>query len=119
MLVFSVDEQPSLQCLVHWACDADEFCPDAVKVIVANKTDLRSEVSLESVTQFADRYDCDCVFHVSAKTGDGVEQAFQQVTEKLVRMQKSGIARSKTGEFGRTVGLEEPMGKRWQSGCCS
>ena len=119
ILVFSVDDESSLQCLVHWACDTLEFCPDAIKVVVGNKVDLRSEVKSESVTQFADKYDCDSIFYVSAKTGKGIEQTFQQTAEKLFAIGKSKIASSTTGKFGQTIGLDEPMVKHWQSGCCS
>ncbi|EDO37078.1 predicted protein, partial [Nematostella vectensis] len=85
ILMFNVDDPGSLQYLLHWIHDTDEFCPDALKVLVANKIDLDEQVTTESVELFASSHECHLTFRISAKTGEGIGKACTQIAKALLR----------------------------------
>jgi len=84
LLVFSCDEPDSLSSLSQWVMDIDNFAENALKVLIGNKSDLKSRTAQDKVEAFAQHHDCDIVFNVSAKTGDGLNEMFQTVAQKLV-----------------------------------
>lgn len=117
VLLFSVDEPGTLQYLTHWVRDADEFCPDALKFVIANKIDLEPIVNKDSVEMFASSHNCSKAFQVSAKTGEGIKEAFTQISKELLLL---GGLQSFSDESTNSdvVGLD-PTVKQWKSGCCS
>lgn len=84
VLIYSLDDPSSLHFLPKWIDDTKDFAPNALKVLVGNKADLTSKVPEENVQDFASIYNCDMVFRVSAKTGEGIEDALAKIAEKML-----------------------------------
>jgi Ras-related protein Rab-2A len=62
-------------------------------VLVGNKADLGSErkVTTEEARQWAKENDVSVCVESSAKSGDGVEDAFQRVAEEVYRKIRDGV----------------------------
>ena len=71
-----------------------ELSPEAAMIIVENKTDLidYSEVSKEELEKYANENNMQ-IFSASAKTGEGVEEFFNALIEKLINNKNIGIAK--------------------------
>ena len=69
-----------------------ELSPEAAMIIVENKTDLKddSEVSKEELEKYANENNMP-IFSASAKTGEGVEEFFNALIEKLINNKNIGI----------------------------
>lgn len=93
LLVFTVDEPETLSKLAQWAEDADNYAESALKVLVANKVDNKSCTSEDKVRAFAHHYNCDIVFSVSAKTGQGIDDMFAIIAEKLISRDNHSLLR--------------------------
>ena len=59
---------------------------------LGNKSDLKEKVSKSSIDDFKKKTNLE-IFNVSAKKGDGVEDAFKHIIELLIKknMEKKGI----------------------------
>ena len=59
---------------------------------LGNKSDLKKEISKSSIDDFKKKTNLE-IFNVSAKSGDGVEDAFKHIIELLIKknMEKKGI----------------------------
>ena len=85
-LVFDVSSQPSFDDLQGWiSMVADVQDPKTFPIIIiANKIDLEGErvVTKKEAQAFADKYGLP-LFETSAKSGQGVEEAFQTLIQKV------------------------------------
>ncbi|XP_076449464.1 uncharacterized protein LOC143285900 [Babylonia areolata] len=84
LLVFSVDDPPSLHSLPGWQRDVTQSSPSVISFLVGNKSDLTHQVSEQCMRAFADSHNCQAAFLLSAKTGEGVESALSTVCQHLV-----------------------------------
>ncbi|MHA1818959.1 MAG: Rab family GTPase [Promethearchaeota archaeon] len=66
--------------------------PDVVKIFIANKKDLPSEVSDEFLEEFRRKHKIDRIIKTSAKTGENVELAFIVLLNKLIKRAKEKMA---------------------------
>ncbi|GIY65321.1 ras-related protein Rab-18 [Caerostris darwini] len=85
LLVFSCDEPDTLTSLTQWVGDADNFAEKSLKILVGNKIDLKCSTAQDKVNAFAHHHDCDIVFNVSAKTGEGINEVFETIAKKLIQ----------------------------------
>jgi small GTP-binding protein len=86
LAVYDATRPFSLDRLTDWLETLKANAPDCEIVFVGNKTDERengSGVSLEEGRNFASKYNAPCV-EVSAKTGEGVREMFEVVTQALL-----------------------------------
>ncbi|XP_031565805.1 ras-related protein Rab-1C-like [Actinia tenebrosa] len=122
ILMFGIDEPGSLQYLTHWTRDANEFCPDAFKFVVANKIDLDCRVSLESMQMFSDSHNCSNVFQISAKTGEGIDGLLDSMAKELLNENKeTRLEKEKDLSSSGNISVGEtpdPTVRQWKSGCC-
>ncbi|XP_023216847.1 GTP-binding protein YPT1-like [Centruroides sculpturatus] len=84
LLIYSVSDPDSLLGLAQWLQDANNYAESALKVLVGNKCDLPSSVDEQKLTEFAHYHNCDIVFQVSAKTGEGIHELFHIISQKLL-----------------------------------
>ncbi|CAH3042257.1 unnamed protein product [Pocillopora meandrina] len=115
IFVYSVDEPSSLHYLGHWIRDLEEYSPNAIKILVGNKKDLNSQISNETIEMFNNANDCKLNMLMSAKTGEGIQDAFNAIAKLLVQ---KGIDRDSSNK-GLELEAPQPMVRQWKNGCCS
>jgi small GTP-binding protein len=85
LVVFDLNNRTSFDHVNNWLRELQETCPDAPVLILGNKADLPNwMVSLEEVTELCDHLGASGPVIVSAKTGEGVLDAFQQLSELML-----------------------------------
>jgi len=75
-VVCDVTNRASLDNLSNWINRFRDICPDAPFMVLANKSDLKGVFTIDHARKIADGHRTHS-FLTSAKTGDGVENAFQ------------------------------------------
>lgn len=93
-IVYDVTEQNVFKNLCYWMTQSIAHCgEDCIIIILENKCDLpcKNKVTHEQLTEFLaqnypTRQNNMSVFHVSAKTGQGIDQAFKFLIEKIVSL---------------------------------
>jgi len=83
MLVGDLTRQDTMEHLQKWRDDLLAVERDAKTVIVGNKADLEMGFAPTWLASFSKQLDSD-VYRTSAKTGDGVERAFEQLGKRLM-----------------------------------
>ena len=96
VFLYTLEDVSSLQFLAEWLIDAQSFCPNAIKMLVGNKSDLVNEIDQPTVQAFANLYGFNNVKFISCKTNDGIQEAFQQLAielhnSKQVQSSPSGV----------------------------
>ncbi|XP_011425085.2 ras-related protein RabC [Magallana gigas] len=84
LLVYSCDDPSSLHYLAQWAEDCSQYAPNALKFLIGNKSDLENLIPSESVDNFSAAFECEYTYLFSAKTGNGVEESFERIGERLM-----------------------------------
>ncbi|XP_068722151.1 ras-related protein Rab-14-like [Montipora capricornis] len=110
VLVYSVDEPSSLHYLGHWIRDLEEHAPNAKKVLVGNKKDLKCQISTETVELFNTSNECTFCALTSAKTGEGIQDIFKDIAELLVQGYQENSSK------GTNLDLDSADRR---GGCCS
>ncbi len=64
-----------------WYPDLKKYCKDSPIILIANKNDLKSNISEEEIIDHGDKINAKSTFSVSAKTGKNVEKAFKLIAE--------------------------------------
>ena len=86
ILVFDVNERESFTHLQQWLEELDLYSTTqhSVKLLVGNKIDVQQrEVSVEEAETFA-RRQAMMYIETSAKTREGIRQAFEEVVQKIL-----------------------------------
>jgi len=117
MLVFDITKKDSYNNLRHWLEDTGRYAVDSIlKLLVGNKSDLDGQrvISPDEAQSFAEDIDVEYV-ETSAKEGDGVEEAFMKLAEKI---KNKGITRGpdKAKKAG-TLLLDPAAEKKSKSVC--
>ncbi len=84
--VYDASRYITLERLTDWIDRVKSNAPDCDLIFAGNKIDLREEgtgVSLADARAFASKYNAPCV-EVSAKTGEGVNEMFELITQNLL-----------------------------------
>ncbi|MFX0106638.1 MAG: Rab family GTPase [Candidatus Hodarchaeota archaeon] len=89
IIVYSLEENDlgssSFEHILNWNEDLKRFCGDIPIILFANKVDLIDENNLEhsEIQQIINEHNFLGYYITSAKTGQGVYQAFNAIIEKL------------------------------------
>ena len=95
IIVYSLEEndrgKESLNHIVTWYKDLKQHCGDIPIIIFANKVDLINEDKLDDayIQNFIKEKNVIGVYRTSAKTNQGVTEAFQQIIRELYEIHKS------------------------------
>ena len=89
VFVYSVSETSTLHYLAQWVKDTQNFAPNAVRMLLGNKTDLDAEVDPTTAQGFADAHEFPLYFQVSCKDNIGIKEAFDKLAEELHSSQRS------------------------------
>ena len=85
-LVYDVTNPDSFASLEAWKTDLVEFAGEIPFIIIGNKNDLTSAIPNEDAMQLSYKLGALDYFETSAKTGAGVEKAFNQLAVKSFEM---------------------------------
>lgn len=107
VFVYSVTEISSLHFLTQWEKDAQNFAPNAVRMLLGNKKDLDPEVDEYTAEQFSKMHVFDKDGIVSCKTGNGVLEAFEGLAKLLHER-----GREQSGEGVVQVGGDSGAGSK-------
>lgn len=85
-LIYDRTNTKSFEKLDEWVQSFEEARGKQPLLLVGNKSDLESKLKIgeEKASKFAKKYDMDMIF-TSAKTGKNVEEAFINLTRKIVK----------------------------------
>ncbi|MFX1303160.1 MAG: Rab family GTPase [Promethearchaeota archaeon] len=95
IIVYSLEENQlgkrSFEHITDWHQDIKQFCGDIPIVLFANKIDLIDESNLEhsEIQNIANKFSFLGYYITSAKTGQGVYQAFNAIIEELYYKSKA------------------------------
>jgi len=67
-----------------WIPDIKQYCELAPIVLIANKSDLKMEVSEKEINYLGKEINAISILFTSAKTGQNVEMAFKIITERVI-----------------------------------
>ncbi len=95
VFVYSVAEASSLHYLTQWIKDTQNFAPNAIGMLIGNKSDLEPEIDATTAKSFAAAQEFELEYQTSCKTNSGISTAFDHLAKQLHR--------SATGHQG-TVG---------------
>ena len=65
-----------------WLKDIQMYCKEKPIILLANKSDLDSEISSQEIQEIEREINPICSFHTSAKEGTNVESAFKNIAEE-------------------------------------
>ena len=83
MVIYDVTDKSSFGNVINWRNDLLEFSGDIPFIIIGNKIDLpNKEVPTEQLQDLANQLNAIKAFETSAKTGEGIEDAFNQLAIK-------------------------------------
>lgn len=98
ILVYAIDDMYSLTVLRNWIVDITKDAQDALKFLVGNKIDLAdegSQVDDQLAESFCKNNGIKKLYRVSAKTGTGVKEMFDDVVKMLISNKESTVIRDK------------------------
>ena len=81
-IVYDVTNPDSFASIESWKTDLYEFAGEIPFIIIGNKSDLPSSIPAEEAIALSDKLGAQDHFETSAKTGAGVEKAFNQLAVK-------------------------------------
>ena len=122
IIVFNLTDQNSFQKLSFWKNELDSNGPeDIVVCYLGNQSDRTADrkVNLEEIKNFVGD---NLYYDVSAKTGNNISLAFEQLTYGIIEKQKEEsknphkVIRDKEGR--KTVGLEDSKPQPKKKKCC-
>lgn len=91
ILVYAIDDMYSLTVLRSWIADITKDASLALKFLVGNKIDLADEASQvddQLAESFCKNTGIEKLYRVSAKTGAGVKEMFDDVVKMLIDKKK-------------------------------
>ncbi|KAA8564709.1 hypothetical protein MFRU_013g02240 [Monilinia fructicola] len=133
LLVFDISRRPTFEHVTDWLNDLRQIAePDIVVVLVGNKSDLavgeenKREVGVEEAEDWAKRNGVLEYVETSAKSGEGVENAFARVAERIylnieagkydLNDRRSGV--KGPGAGGAKANIKLAPQKAVGGGCC-
>ncbi|CAG9311761.1 unnamed protein product [Blepharisma stoltei] len=120
LLVYDITKQDSFKNVAEWLGEARTYGhPNMVTMLIGNKIDISEEraISIEDGKTFAKENDL-LFTEASAKTGEGVDQAFTELSRVICERIEEGIIDVKIQSLGITIRGEIKKNSKNKSGCC-
>jgi Ras-related protein Rab-32 len=124
MIVFDVSSQDTFEAVEKWKQDVNEkvFLPDGNPVpciLVANKVDLRNDVNMNQIAEYAEKNGYIGVVETSALTNLNVASAFQMVTDHVMKDSKHVLKKEIDEDYGLPLSMEKTSTPpQSESYCC-
>ena len=88
LIVFDLTNPESFNNIENWINEVTVFTgKDVIIMCLGNKSDLKKEINKNTIDEFKKKTKLE-IINVSAKTGDGVEDAFKHIIELLIKKNK-------------------------------
>ena len=118
VFIYSVAEVSSLHYLIQWEKDTRTFAPNAVRMLIGNKTDVDGEVDEFTAKSFAKTHAFELDAMISCKTGAGVKDAIEKLAKMIHENNSDNKNASTHGDIVR-VGSDEGQtkGAEGSGGC--
>ena len=120
LIVFDLTNQESFKNIQNWINEVTVFTGKDVTIIcLGNKSDLKKEISKNVIDDFKKKANLE-IFNVSAKTGDGVEEAFKHIIELLIKKnmaKKEEDKKNSINLISSTNNTSSPAEKK-NASCC-
>ena len=85
LIVFDVTKKESFENIQNWINEVTVYTGnDVVIICLGNKNDLKKEIDKKEIIDFKKNTNLE-ILNVSAKTGEGVEEAFKNIIELLIK----------------------------------
>jgi len=85
LIVFDVTKKESFENIENWINEVTVYTgKDVIMICLGNKNDLKKGIDKKDIDEFQKKTGLEIV-NVSAKTGDGVEDAFKHIIELLIK----------------------------------
>ena len=117
ILMYSVDDPYTFESLQSWIEEATEYCARSRKfvwAVIGNKSDLQFEVGVDRVGQICEHLNTKLCFYTSAKTGENVVSAFEEIVREIHR-RNSGDKRTSMRDRTDSIQLKTSPNK---APCC-
>ena len=118
LIVFDVTKKESFENIQNWINEVTVYTGnDVVIICLGNKNDLKKEIDKKEIIDFKKNTNLE-ILNVSAKTGEGVEEAFKHIIELLIKkkMENKDDNEIKLAESGTKLNTQE--GTKENDGCC-
>ena len=105
LIVFDVTKKESFESIQNWINEVTVYTgKDVVMICLGNKNDLKKGIDKKEIYEFQKKTGLE-IINVSAKTGDGVEEAFKHIIELLIK--KNLEAKEKMDDDHAKINLTE------------
>ncbi|KAJ3431019.1 ras-related protein rab-21 [Anaeramoeba flamelloides] len=120
LLVYDTTDSSTLDRVEDWIAELRNILGDNVEiVIVGNKYDLKKkqQVDEEKALEITKSVNGEHFFS-SAKTGKNVNEAFQELTKKMIKSSKNKKSKIKQKKSRRDFKIVKQEEKKKEGGCC-
>ena len=118
LIVFDVTKKESFENIQNWINEVTVYTGnDVVIICLGNKNDLKKEIDKKEIIDFKKNTNLE-ILNVSAKTGEGVKEAFKHIVELLIKkkMENKDDNEIKLAESRTKLNTQE--GTKENDGCC-
>ena len=85
LIVFDLTQKESFENIENWINEVTVYTgKDVIMICLGNKSDLNKGIDKNLIDEFQKKTGLE-IINVSAKTGDGVEEAFKHIIELLIK----------------------------------
>jgi small GTP-binding protein len=85
LIVFDLTQKESFENIENWINEVTVYTgKDVIMICLGNKSDLKKGIDKNLIGDFQKKTGLE-IINVSAKTGDGVEEAFKHIIELLIK----------------------------------
>ena len=87
LIVGDLARRNTFEQIVHfWSPDMKKYCAEVPIILLANKSDLNSDISENDVESVGKRINAKLIFHTSAKNGKNVEISFEMIAKYALKI---------------------------------
>ena len=106
LIVFDLTNKESFKNIQKWINEVTVYTgKDVIFVCLGNKNDLKSKIDKNIINDFVKNTNIE-IFNVSAKTGEGVEEAFKHLIELLIKKKMNKIEKN---DINNTININSKI----------
>ena len=91
LIVFDLTNKESFNNIQKWINEVTVYTgKDVIFVCLGNKNDLKSKIDKNTINDFSKKTNLE-IYNVSAKTGEGIDEAFKHLIELLIKKKMNKV----------------------------